>query len=90
MEGRYPLLTDRKHLSFVPPDRTRQNKKITIAKVVIAGRVASETSFSEEEDEPSDPNIIYEEPDGSSSESENKTETERIVSVTYLIRLNRI
>nr|QGW48295.1 hypothetical protein [Raphanus sativus]QGW48517.1 hypothetical protein [Raphanus sativus] len=22
--GRYPLLTDRKHLSFVSPDRTRQ------------------------------------------------------------------
>lgn len=44
--GRYLLLTDRKHLSFVPPDRTRQknhNRK------VLSGRVASETSFSEEE-----------------------------------------
>jgi hypothetical protein len=40
--GRYLLLTDRKHLSFVPP-------KITIEKVVLAGRVASETSLSEEE-----------------------------------------
>lgn len=43
--GRYLLLTDRKHLSFVPPDP----KKITIEKVVLAGRVASETSLSEEE-----------------------------------------
>ena len=34
-------MTDRKHLSFVPPDP----KKITIEKVVLAGRVASETSF---------------------------------------------
>jgi hypothetical protein len=43
----YLLLTDRKHLSFVPPDRTR--KKIEIDQVFLAGRVASETSLSEEE-----------------------------------------
>lgn len=49
MGGRYLLLTDRKHLSFVPPDRTRQKTKIEIEKVFIAGRVASETSLSEEE-----------------------------------------
>jgi len=49
--GRYLLLTDRKHLSFVPPaleiyDITRQknhNRK------VLTGRVASETSLSEED-----------------------------------------
>ena len=43
----YLLLTDRKHLSFVPPDRTR--KKREIDQVFLAGRVASETSLSEEE-----------------------------------------
>lgn len=85
--GQYPLffLTDRKHLSFVSLDRTRQ--KITIEKVVLAGRVASEISLSEEEASSSGSLLGSA---GSSSESENKTETERIVSVTYLIRLNRI
>lgn len=47
MGGRYLFLYDIKHLSFDP--LTELAKKITIEKVLLVKRVASEISLSEEE-----------------------------------------
>lgn len=47
MGGRYLFLNDIKHLSFDP--LTELAKKITIEKVLLVKRVASEISLSEEE-----------------------------------------
>jgi len=42
--GPISILIDRNHLSFFPPNQTRQ--KITIEKFILAKRFASETSLS--------------------------------------------
>ena len=88
--GRYLLLTDRKHLSFVPPDRTRQknhNRKSSSCRESSVGDIFIWGGGFVVRLLINDVRIGL-----SSSESEKKRETERnhFVSVTYLIRLNRI